>query len=149
MKVYVEDGALREDLWKLQREGLIELLTFPYECRTGRPRARRRGRHRRPAKPSGVFWNELTHVTWDELQWPWEEFAPSCRFAGIAEIVGPDNRRDALHLDSAYKSGCKAFLSRDREHIVRNRAELEALLGLRVFHPDDDWGAFVEFVQLG
>jgi len=30
---------------------------------------------------------------------------------------------------------------------MSRRAELEALLGLRFFHPDQDWEAFVRFLD--
>lgn len=34
IKVYVEHGALREELYSLERQGLIELTTFPYEMKS-------------------------------------------------------------------------------------------------------------------
>jgi len=69
--------------------------------------------------------------------------------ASIEKIVGVggQHRRDVLHLDSAYKSGCSCFLTGDKTDILANREALSELLGLRFFHPNDDWADFVAFVD--
>ncbi len=54
---------------------------------------------------------------------------------------------DARHLDSAYKSGCRAFLTTDKRSILRHGAQLKALLGFQLFHPDEDRAAFLIFVN--
>ncbi len=71
----------------------------------------------------------------------------SVKHTEIERIVGRDNRRDVLHIDSAYKSCCACFFTRDRSDIIANRTELETLLGLRFFHPDDDWDRFLDFLN--
>ncbi|HSI43752.1 MAG TPA: hypothetical protein VK949_05370 [Methylotenera sp.] len=44
------------------------------------------------------------------------------------------NRRvDILHLDSAYKSGCKIFLTNNKDDIWSYKIKLEELLALRIF----------------
>jgi hypothetical protein len=81
------------------------------------------------------------------MNFPTGEMSPSPLYRSILEIVGGRNRRDALHTDSAYKSSCRAFFSRDRKDIISNRQALESLLGIRFFHPDDDWSAFLDFLE--
>lgn len=55
----------------------------------------------------------------------------------ISEIIGPNHRRDALHVDSAHKSQCRAFVTRDTD-ILKHRETLEQLLGIRIINPDTD-----------
>ena len=137
MKVYAEHGALHPGLVQLQRRGLIQLVTFPYE---------NRNRHIPGlAVPSEAQWCDLGHITWGEMKFRWEDSSASEKFSEILRVVGTKNRRDALHLDSAYKSGCEAMLSRDK-HIFGKATALHDLLGLRVFDPDRDWERFVQFV---
>jgi hypothetical protein len=52
----------------------------------------------------------------------------------ILTIVGHENRRDALHVDSAFKSRCAVFITTD-SHILQHKSQLQALLGIRFFHP--------------
>lgn len=138
-QVYVEHGALRDELWSLQRKGVIELVTFPYESKNRRIK--------RQAIPSAARIGDLGFVTIGELQCRIGDFSPSNFYGDILRIVGQQSRRDALHIDSAYKSDCKAFFSRDKKDILSNRVELEPLLGIRFFHPDEDWNQFLAFLR--
>jgi hypothetical protein len=52
-------------------------------------------------------------------------------------ILGEGNRRDALHVDSAFKSGCKIFVTCDNG-ILSKRSELQSLLDIPFFNPDRD-----------
>jgi hypothetical protein len=140
MKVYAEHGALRDELYALERAGKVQLVTFPYESKSKKIRGR--------ALPSAAQLGDLGHVTIGEMNFPLGEFSPSPTYARTVEIVGSRNRRDALHIDSAYKSACVAFFSRDRKDIISRRDALEPLLGIRFFHPDDDWQAFLEFLEI-
>jgi len=140
IKVYSEHGALRDELWPLQRQGVIELVTFPYESKNRKIWCQ--------AVPSAAQIGDLGFVTIGELRCTIGDFSPSDFYSEILRIVSDQNRRDALHIDSAYKSGCKAFLSRDKKDILSKGIELEALLGIRFFHPDDDWNQFLTFLQM-
>jgi hypothetical protein len=75
------------------------------------------------------------------------EMVESDKHGEIERIVGRSNRRDVLHIDSAYRSGCICFFTRDRGDILAKRTELESLLEIRFFHPDDDWDRFLEFLN--
>jgi hypothetical protein len=55
----------------------------------------------------------------------------------ILEIVGRQNRRDALHVDSAFKTGALCLVSEDKD-ILGVRDRLFDLLGLRMFSPSED-----------
>ena len=69
------------------------------------------------------------------------------KLADIRTIVGKDKTFDCWHLDSAYKSQCSCFLTRDKTDIVSKAKALEALLGMRIFHSVDDWDSFLRYVS--
>jgi predicted nucleic acid-binding protein len=130
MKIYCEHGAVTADLRALQRDGRIELVHFPYD-----PESRARA-IAPSATPSDAQWRDL-NTTWNELTGTWDDFKGSPHLPEIRRIIGAANRRDALHVDSAFKTGCAAIVTVDRD-ILDHKDELETLLGLRIFHPDND-----------
>lgn len=138
-KVYCEHGAFRQELYQLQRDDLVELVNFPYEMRIKK-------KHQK-SQPSNAKLADLKHVLLAEAHWRFPDFNGSKKLDQIRQILGPRTRRDALHVDSAYKSGCAVFLSRDRKHILAKAQELEQLLGMRFFHPDDQWYDFLKFIK--
>jgi hypothetical protein len=102
------------------------------------------------ATPS-VVTCDSTSVTWD-MAIRISDTAPSEKLEQIRTIIRRENERlimvpaglvggetegDARHLDSAYKSGCVGFITTDKQDILTHAAELESLLGLRLFHADD------------
>lgn len=130
VKIYCEHGALTAELRALQRAARISLVYFPYD-----PNAR--ARNISPtATPSQAQYRDL-NLTYDELDCAWDDFQGSEHFESIRKIIGPQHRRDALHIDSAYKSQCQALVTRDTD-ILAHRLRLEALLGLRIINPDTD-----------
>jgi hypothetical protein len=139
IKVYCEHGAFRKELYKLQKDGLIELVTFHYEMNMKK-------KHQ-DAKPSNAKIADLQHLTLGEENWTFGEFNGSEKFNQIQNILGEHNRRDVLHVDSAYKTGCAVFFSRDRHDIISKASDLEQILGIKFFHPDDDWDQFLEFIK--
>jgi len=66
----------------------------------------------------------------------------------IYEIIGRDsrNRRDGLHLDSAYKSDVAMFLTSDKGDIWNNRQALDNLLGFKIFHPTSELDVLKEYL---
>ncbi len=130
LKAYCEHGALTADLRAMQREGLVELVRFPYD-----PNAPSR-RIKNSAVPSEAQWRDL-NLTWAEDKYTWGDHRGSQHLPAIRQILGGGKRRDALHVDSAFKSGCRAFITRDHD-ILAHRQSLESLLGIRFFHPDKD-----------
>lgn len=138
MKIYCEHGALTADLRAFQPEGRVELVHFPYDPDS-------RGRHIAPsAVPSKAQWKDL-NVPWDKLSETWEDYVGSEHLSEIMRIIGHGNRRDALHLDSAYKSGCAAIVTADND-ILDHKSDLEGLLGLRIFHPQHDNDVLHRFI---
>ena len=139
VKVYCEHGALTAGLRALQRAGRISLIYFPYD-----PNARTS--HISPtALPSQAQYRDL-NLTYDELSCRYDDFQGSEHYQSIREIIGPQNRRDSLHIYSAYKSQCKALVTRDTD-ILNDRARLEALLGLRIINPDTEHEALVALLD--
>ena len=130
VKIYCEHGALTPGLRALQRKGSIKLMNFPYD-----PNARAHAISP-TALPSEAQYRDL-NLTYDELNCRYDDFQGSDLLPQIRKIIGSENRRDALHVDSAYKSECRALVTRDTD-ILKHRDELEQLLGLRIIHPDTD-----------
>ena len=133
LKVYCEHNAFRPILREYQEEKrLIELYHFSYDPNS------KTGRLKRIPIPSALEWKDLTNVgEWDPLtQFNWSDFPHSQHFDRILAIVGNDSRPDALHIDSAFKEGCRLFVTTDKTDILSNKDELEALLGIRFTHPD-------------
>jgi hypothetical protein len=137
LRVYCERGGYRRELRALEKAGAIQLVHFPYEGRTRRVRTQ--------ANPSKIT-ADCTHITFDSSV-PIGSMTQSEKFQDILRIVGKDNEFDARHLDSAYKSGCSCFLTPDKRDISKKSAELEVLLGLKVFNAVDGWSDFMHYVE--
>ena len=140
MRVYCEHSALHARLRGLQREGRITLVGFPYD-----PNSRSRP-IRQLALPSRAQIGDL-NLPIGDMKFSIGEMVESDKHVEIERIIGRSNRRDVLHIDSAYRSGCVCFFTRDRGDILAKRTELESLLGIRFFHPDDDWDRFSDFLN--
>lgn len=130
MKVYCEHGALTPALRALRREGRITLIHFPYDPNS------RSGSISRTALPSAAQYGDL-NLTYSELNCTYGDIKGSEMLPKIIEIIGPNHRRDALHVDSAHKSQCRAFVTRDTD-ILKHSGRLEQLLGIRIINPDTD-----------
>jgi hypothetical protein len=137
LKVYCERGAYRQELRVLEEAGTIQLVDFPYEGLNKKVRAQ--------ADPSKVTMDS-TYITSDSSL-PIGSMIESEKFEDILRIVGRDHEFDARHLDSAYKSGCACFLTPDKRDIASKSQDLEALLGLQVFHCIDGWNDFMDCLE--
>ena len=141
IKIYCEHSALTPAIRVLQRAGQILLIYFPYDPHSRTP-------YISPtALPSAAQYRDM-NLKYGELQCRYGDFRGSSMFPKILEIVGPQNRRDALHVDSAYKSECRAIVTRDSD-ILKNREHLETLLGLRVINPDTDHDTLLKLLDDG
>ena len=130
-------------LRELSRQGKIVLVLFPYDG----------------YNPAGVKFATPSVITADstwltaDMTIPFSDMEGSEKFEQIRQIIrrekenlrkapagriGEQTEGDARHLDSAYKSGCRAFFTKDGQDILDHAAELEELLGLRLFHPDEE-----------
>ena len=146
IKVYCERNSVRPWLKRLQRDGKIALVMFPYD--------------EKGQNPSGVQLATPSVVTCDSDVVTWDMLFNSNAVASEklddirriirlpnekvveapAGIIGMETEADARHLDSAYKSGCHAFITTDKRDVLDHAELLEPLLGLRLFHPDDEVG---------
>lgn len=139
LKIYCEHGAVTQRLRERQRAGEIKLVHFPYDPNS-------RSRHLAESTvPSAAQWRDM-NVTWDEADFAWDDCEGSEHFQSICKIIGPANRRDILHVDSAFKSGCRCFVTADQD-ILAKRGDLERLLGVRFFHPKRDQAELDEFIS--
>ncbi|MHB8732617.1 MAG: hypothetical protein ACYDAB_12605 [bacterium] len=137
-KIYCEHGALTPVLRSLQHKGLVELFQFPYdpESLSGILKV---------ASPSAGQWRDM-NLPFNQATFPFNAATGSQYLADITRIVGGANRRDALHIDSAFKTGCRIFVTRDAD-VLSCRVELEALLPIRFFHPDNDADALLKAIE--
>ena len=139
IKIYCDSGGFRKELKELEKQGKIQLIMFPYENKNKKILSK--------GVPSEMRWNDTRILTWGDMTgYAWGDFRGSDKYAEILLILGDNNRRDVLHLDSAYQNGCFCFLTRDKEHILRNKYEIARLLSLRIFHSDDDWKGFLSCI---
>lgn len=85
--------------------------------------------------------------SWAEWNTPWDENIGSVYFTAIQKIIGKENRRDLLHLDSAYKEGVHCFLTADKKDIWTHRHLLERLLAFKIFHPPSELEELRAFIR--
>lgn len=137
-KIYCDTGGYRRELRELEDRGLIELCTYVYENKNKKVAGR--------APPSNPTWGE-GDSTWDESDGAWDDYNGSDHWPKILKLIGPHNEVDAKHIDSAYLAGCHAFVTSDKGDISSRASEIHALTGMRVFHVNHDWNAFVAYVQ--
>src|SRR6266404_1005875 len=132
LRAYCEHGALPPEIKVWARDGCIELVHFPYD-----PDSRTR---KIPgiAAPSCAQIRDL-NLPINALPGSVSEYKGSEHFYEILAIVGHQNRRDALHIDSALKSGCVVFITTD-SHILQHKAELRRLLGIQFFDSRTELG---------
>lgn len=138
MRIYCERGALTPRIRKLGRSRGAEFVHFPYDPDS-------RSRHISSiARPSSAQIKDLNLPIMD-LPGTLADYSGSKHFDEILSIIGREHRRDALHVDSAFKSECSAFITHDSD-ILMHKARLEGLLGIRFFHPDADLSDLEQFI---
>lgn len=140
IQIYCDSGA---DISKLKPLALkCEFYQFPYDS-PDRPK--------KPlllAIPSEAQWRDC-HAAWEEFtEITWNDFKGSNLHPQIEAIIGAANRKDVLHFDSAYKSGCKVFLTSDKGDIWSKRAMLESLTGIKTFCTPLEADRAFEHVQI-
>lgn len=136
--VYCEGGAYVGIVKDLRRERLIKVIIGPYDTQPKKKRFE-------PARPSLVTMDS-TYFTCDNPT-PISDLVESPKYEEILRIIGKQNRQDALHLDSAYKSHAQAFLTSDWQDVGRNRDELQKALGFPIFHMPKEAMAFESWVR--
>ena len=143
LRVYCEHGALTPEIKAWARSGLIELVHFPYDP----------GSHTRLipgiAEPSVAPIKDLNVPVMD-LPGAIADYEASEHFEKILSIIGREQqyRRDALHVDSAFKSRCSVFITGDSD-ILEHKAQLLDLLGIRFFDPDDELPDLTQLITCG
>jgi hypothetical protein len=139
LTLYCEHGAFSPILGKYKKAGLVELFHFPRDPNSQSKRRFKMG------TPSHLPWADMT-LPWTEYIHSWDNYRGSEHYDSILSIVGRQSKCDAFHVDSAYKTGCAALITRDCRDIVANRVALERLLGIRIFHPDRDKTELERFI---
>lgn len=127
MRIYCEHGALTSEIRGWAQSGLIELVHFPYDPDSHS--------HKIPgiAEASNAQIRDL-NLPIRDLPGSFSDYRGSEHFKEILAILGREHRRDALHVDSAFKSLCVGFITTDSD-ILTHKAQLLDLLGIRFFDP--------------
>ncbi len=142
LKVYCDTGGYRPELKEFERAGLLVLCNYPYENRNRQVTAR--------VPSSAPTWEEGDSTWGTDDRGTWEDYEnQSSRWPKLLSLIGRSNLRDAKHLDSAFKGGCRAFLTSDLRDIASKSAEIRALLGIQVFHATQGWSSFLQFLKSG
>ena len=137
MKIYCEHNAMSADIRRMLRDASVEIVHFPYDPDS-------QSRHVDViATPSHAQFRDLNIPTKD-LPGSWTDYSGSVHLEMIRSTLGPQHRRDALDVDSAFKSGCAAFITRDSD-ILDHKGQLESFLGIKFFHPEIDRDALQSF----
>lgn len=136
IKIYCENGALTKSIKNLCAKKDVTCLYFKFE-----EKCRKLKESDKPTDP--VF--SSTKLTWDSTILFNETF-PSEKYNQIAEVVGKINLNDCKHIDTAYKEGCRLFITPDKDHIVKNGKVLFEITGIRFFHRDD-LESIVDFID--
>jgi hypothetical protein len=138
-KVYCDTGGYRSELRVLQENGVVELCTYEYENKNRRVAKR--------APPSNPTWKQGA-LPWQRgAEGTWDDYQGSQLWPQVLELIGRNNLTDAKHLDSAYKAGCSALITSDKDDIASQADAILALTGIRVFHAYQDWPVFLAFIQ--
>jgi hypothetical protein len=140
IKVYCDTSAYQPWLEEFSRRGDILLSGFPYENTNKRVKDK--------SIPSDPTWDQL-YIRWCDAHYTWDDTNASEKFPDIITIIkksGQIINTDAQHLDSAYKTGCHIFLTKDKTDILSRRQELEDLLGFKIFHPVEDRGSIIKSI---
>ena len=130
LNVYFDTGGTHATVAELESAGLLKTHYFPFEQRN------RKVKNFVPG--SGSTWKQA-NLSWKEEVGSWDNDNASPEFPQILKSVG-GQKVDAQHLDSAHKSGCTVFLTSDKTDVWSKRAELFALLGIRVLHMPTETG---------
>jgi hypothetical protein len=128
-KIYCEHGSLTKNIRASCLRARVTLVHFPFDPGS------QTSKIRSVANPSKAEIRDL-NLPIKDLPGAIADYAGSHCWDEVLSIIGPSNRRDALHVDSAFKSGCVAFVTDDSD-ILEHKAQLEDLLGIRFFRPDE------------
>ena len=100
-KVYREHGAFRQELYQLQRDGLVELINFPYEMRIKK-------KHQQD-QPSKAKLADLKHVLLAKAHWRFlptstalKNWTKSARSWGHAPGATPSTWTRLIRPDAPY-----------------------------------------------
>lgn len=141
VRIYCETNALTAELKQWSQSGLVELVHFPYDSDSHTRRIPK------IATGSAAQIRDL-NLPIHDLPGTIGDWKPSEHFEEIRSIIGKEQqyRRDALHIDSAVKSGCLVFVTRDSD-ILKHKARLQDLLGIAFFDPKGELYDLEIFIQ--
>lgn len=138
IQVYCEHNSTTSWVKELQTRGIIQLEIFAYDQKNKNIKT--------IAPPSAANWEDIPY-NWEDRNNGFEDYTGTEMLSQIMQLMGEKNRRDCLHVDSAFKSGADCLLTKDSD-ILGHSEELEKLLGLKFFHAVSDGKKFKEHFQI-
>ena len=127
-RIYCDSGGFSKELGQLEKRGIIEIFHYPYESRNSKIKNK--------ALPSEMRWGDMIEP-WGKEFYPWKDYVGSEKFDELVRMLNIKNRKDALHLDSAYITNCHFFVTSDKGDIFSSRNEISRLLNISVcLHTD-------------
>lgn len=149
-RLYIDTGANINSLKEVYP--YVEFYQFPYDSSNRNKRLIQNGTIKL-ATPSLLQWRDA-NVRWNESLFQFQECTPSERYADFKKILEQNSkkpieslRRDILHLDSAYKTGCKIFITSDNKDIVSKRKELEEIGNFKIFRSPQETDALISYIK--
>lgn len=129
LKIYVDTGGNTTQLRPLRDAGQIALFAADVDNGSYSPKRGVQVKStNEPWKKDNQSWDE-DHETWDD------EDNASEVYRDLVHLIG--RNKDSLHLDTAYRISCHAFLTSDKGDIVKKREEIFALTKIKVFYNDE------------
>lgn len=128
IKIYCEDGGLTKRIKQLAKSFNVYLVSFPFENINKKTKD--------CSKPSNLT-IDSTYITADNTDICIGDTHLSNKFYEIQNIIGKNNFNDVRHFDTAYKEGCKIFITPDKKDISSKSERLFDATGVMTFHCDD------------
>ncbi len=123
LKITRDSSANVKLLKKLENKGLIKIFDVMLE----------NGRENRKIKekilPIGVW----GHSRWDECVWGDEDN----KYDEILHLIGRQNIKDAMHLETHLRSENDYFVTQDKDDILSKRDELLKQFGIKAVSPEE------------
>ncbi len=120
--IYLDSGANTRFLRPYKHQ--IDFIEFPCDSMSNKRK------YTRQVDPPELQWRDM-NMTWEEANFSWNSCTKSEKFEEIKHIV--IQRKDALHLDTAYKAKADIFLTSDKGDIGSKKERLEAICNFKIF----------------
>lgn len=148
IRIYCDTGADINCLKSFYSE--CEFYQFPYDSPDRNKKLIKQGVIKL-ALPSEAQWQDC-HQTWEESNFSWDE-SGSDLLTDLIALLKKDSkksteelRKDALHLDSAYKMKCHILITSDMD-ILSKKLDIYRLCKIKVFQSHKESEELIKHIQ--